>query len=316
MDDMDKKSELSDTISRKILMKPRDASEQGVFNPGAFYDSKNNKLYLFPRVENAEGISTIGYAEGHFQDNEIVIDYWKKEPIMHNKGFHSLEDPRVTQIDGSFYLTCTAYDGRNARVALAESNDLKNWVYKGIISPDSVDSKNVILFPEKVNKSFCSIFRFIPDMYLFSFKSLENLDSSAFWTPRLKKLEKHVLLRAGTEPWMNYRVGAGAPPIKTGKGWLLVHHGAEVKEKIVYCAGAVLLDLENPGKILGRTKKPLIKPGEKWETSRENKKVVFPTAAIVKDENLHFIYGAGDWCVGHAFMPLEEVIRKCEPVYT
>lgn len=313
---MDDASEPYDTISRKILMKPRNASEKGVFNPGAFYDSKNNKLYLFPRIENKEGISTIGFATGHFNNNEIVIDYWKQGPLLKNNGFHSLEDPRITQLDNKFYLTCTAYDSKNTRVILVESDDLENWTYKGIISPDLPDSKNVTLFPKRVNRKLCSVFRFIPNMYLFYFRDLENPSKPAFWNPRLKNLEKHLLLRAGTKPWMNYRVGAGAPPIKTDNGWLLVYHGAEAQERIIYSAGAMLLDFRNPRKILGMTKEPLIKPKEDWEKVRDGvKNVVFPTAAFVKDESLHLLYGAGDWCVGHASMPLEEVIEKCEPVY-
>ena len=106
----------------------------------------------------------------------------------------------------------------------------------------------------------------------------------------LTNFEKHTLLIKPDQRWEMLKVGAGPPPVKTKHGWLLIYHG--VNESHVYRAGAALLDLNDPSKVLGRTKRPILEPKEPYEKYGDVNNVVFPTGACIMDGKLLVYYGA------------------------
>lgn len=108
----------------------------------------------------------------------------------------------------------------------------------------------------------------------------------------LSKFEKHTLLLKPEQQWEELKIGSGPPPIKTRHGWLLIYHG--VDRDLIYRAGAALLDLDDPVKIIARTRKPILEPEEPYEKQGDVKNVVFPTGTCIIDDKLYVYYGGGD----------------------
>ena len=108
------------------------------------------------------------------------------------------------------------------------------------------------------------------------------------------------------QPWEGTKIGAGPPPIETPEGWLLVYHGAD--DRHVYRAGLALLDLDDPGRVVARTRHPVLEPRLPFERVGDVPDVVFPSGAVVEDGVLRLFYGAADTVVGEAWAPLADVL--------
>lgn len=144
-----------------------------------------------------------------------------------------------------------------------------------------------------------------------------GIDKPSIWLGEgdaLTNFEKHTLLLKPEEDWEELKVGAGPPPIKTRRGWLVIYHG--VSREKVYRAGAALLDLHDPSKIIGRTKTPILEPKEPYEKFGDVNNVVFPTGACIVDNDKLFVYyGGADkvCCLATADLNyLLDRILKCE----
>jgi predicted GH43/DUF377 family glycosyl hydrolase len=139
--------------------------------------------------------------------------------------------------------------------------------------------------------------------------SVYGVDRPSIWIGEgssLTNFEKHTLLIKPDQRWEMLKVGAGPPPVKTKHGWLLIYHG--VNESHVYRAGAALLDLNDPSKVLGRTKRPILEPKEPYEKYGDVNNVVFPTGACIMDGKLLVYYGAADKVCCLATAELENLI--------
>ena len=315
---------------------------EGVLNPACV--EKDGIIHMFYRAVAKGNFSTIGYCQ--IKDTKVV-ERWDK-PILvpefdYEKG--GVEDPRITLLDGTYYMLYTAYDGQNARIAYATSVDLMNWKKMGLLSPsitydlaedifrDSVANrhrysyfervfrtfngdnvmlweKDSMLFPRKINGRYALIHRVMPGIQLCLFDSFSDLNNKNYWVDYLENLEENIILDPEGEFETAY-IGGGCPPIETKKGWLLIYHSVDVEGgRKKYQAGAALLDLENPKKVLGRLKRPLFEPIEEWEKIGIVDNVVFPTGAIVLDGVLYIYYGAADMRIGAKSMHLDELLKK------
>jgi len=122
-----------------------------------------------------------------------------------------------------------------------------------------------------------------------------GIDKPSIWIAEgntLSNFEKNTVLMKPEQDWEELKIGSGPPPIKTKHGWLLIYHG--VDKDLVYRTGAALLDLNNPVKVIARTKEPVLQPQEPYERIGDVNNVVFPTGACVIDEKLHVYYGGAD----------------------
>jgi predicted GH43/DUF377 family glycosyl hydrolase len=117
---------------------------------------------------------------------------------------------------------------------------------------------------------------------------------------------KHSLLIKPEQTWEALKIGAGVPPLKTKEGWLVIYHGVNAEH--VYSAGAFLLDTNEPNKILGRTKSPLLTPEKHYELKGDVNNVVFPTGACILDKRLFVYYGAADKLCCLATIDLQEIL--------
>ncbi|KOP36520.1 glycosidase [Flavobacterium sp. WLB] len=211
-----------------------------------------------------------------------------------------IEDCRVAQIEGTYYLTFTSVSDNGVGVGLRTTTDWKNFTKHGMILP--AHNKDCAIFEEKINGLFYALHRpssvDIGGNYIWIASSPDGIH----WG------NHHCIIKTRKGIWDSKRVGAGAAPIKTEKGWLEIYHGAN--ENHMYCLGAFLMDLENPTKVIARTIDPIMVPAEEYELSGFFGNVVFTNGHIVEPDGdtLTMYYGASDEFVCGAQFSIKEIL--------
>ena len=227
-------------------------------------------------------------------------------------------DPRLTVIDGEAHMTFAVDTKHGLRGGIAKTTDFEHFEVLSLSVPDN---RNMVLFPEKINGMYMRLERPMP---IYS-RGKDRFDIWLSESPDLVYWGRSTLL-AGVEdfPYANDKVGPGAPPVKTERGWLVLTHGVDLdrtrgkngwedKWQKRYCAGMMLLDLENPRKVLGIYREPLIAPETDYEVKdgfRTN--VIFPTGAILeKNGTLKIYYGASDTVIALATANVNDLVDLC-----
>lgn len=213
------------------------------------------------------------------------------------------EDPRITFIDGRYYITYTAVSDKGVCVALAVTDDFRRFERLGIIFPPY--QKDVVIFPEKVRGQY--VCRHRPYMNEFN--------DASIWTaysPDLFSWGRHcVTLTPTPGTWECGRVGAGIVPILTDEGWLEVYHGANENHR--YCLAAMLSEAENPERIISRSREPVLEPDEPIARDGIMNNVVFTDGAVVDpDGTMWLYYGAADRVIGGAITSVEEMLAAAK----
>jgi predicted GH43/DUF377 family glycosyl hydrolase len=216
-----------------------------------------------------------------------------------------VEDPRITRIGETYYITYVAVSRHGVATALASTKDFKSFARHGILLPP--ENKDVVLFPEKIGGQYCALHRpnaatpfTKPEMWIAT-------------SPDLIHWGHHEQFLGGTEDWDIGRVGAGPPPLRTSAGWLEIYHGNSRHEEDVgigiYSGGALLLDLENPKRILGRSGRVFV-PETKYEQEGFVPNVVFPTGIVEQGETVLVYYGAADTYTAVAEFSVQELLKS------
>ena len=289
-------------------------------------------------------MSSIGYAK--LKGPLKVVERWKKPLYVPKFKYEKkgIEDPCITKIGDTFYMTYVAHDGLNAVIAYMYGKDLLKLKRGGIISTkmsyrraaklfqysrlkdkyyfiasfyEKYADKNVLvwekdgaIFPEKINGKFLMLHRIMPDIQLARFRNFSDLKDDNYWHDHIQHLAKHVVMENEYD-WEARHIGAGAPPVKTKKGWLIIYHGVEPQNKgRIYRAGAALLDLKHPNKVIGRLPYPLFSPADEWKTRGHVHNAVFPTGTTIFDERLYIYYGAADSFVNVASVNLNDLLKE------
>ncbi|MEZ6120026.1 MAG: hypothetical protein R3C28_26135 [Pirellulaceae bacterium] len=217
-----------------------------------------------------------------------------------------MEDARITQMDEQYFLTFAAVSRHGIATALATTHSFEEFFRRGLLF--CPENKDVVLFPERLGNQFCSLHRpttshpfCCPEIWLAS-------------SPDLRFWGMHQPLCRGTADWERGRIGGGSPPIRTDRGWLLIYHGscriAEPEQVGIYSAGAMLLDLERPERVIGRSAKPLFGPTMEFEQHGFVPNVVFPSGAVVRDDLLQVFYGAADTSTAVIEVPMNVVLSR------
>ncbi len=327
-----------------IILRPQGDSfeSQAVLNPACI--EKDGVTHMLYRAVREGNYSTIGYCR--LQNNKVI--YRSPQPVIvpeFDYERHGVEDPRITEIDGTYYIFYVSYDGASALVAYATTTDFITFTKHGIISPrmrykDAMDlvrgkkispryfhyerrlirrngpdvmlwDKDFVLFPKKFDDSFLFLHRIFPSIQIASTKQFSDL-TDAFWKEHLLTLERHTLMDP-VYRFENHKIGAGCPPIETPEGWLIIYHSVGHRLfKIFknYFACAALLDKHNPQKVIARLPHPLFQPTTKWERSGTVDGVVFPTGAVIRDERLYIYYGAADSMIGCKSLKLRDLLDE------
>jgi len=278
-------------------------------NPGVALN--DGKIHILYRAVDERRISSLGYA--NTADGETILERSAEPVFSPTEPWEELgcEDPRITHIEGAFYIFYTAYSRRGPRIAAASTTDFTNYIRYGIVGPDH-DDKDCALFPERINGELAAVHRIEPNMELAFFDRIKKLDR----TPRnphsesyIKRIQENVIMRPERR-WEEKKVGIGPPPIRTDAGWLVIYHGVDAN--IVYRAGAALLDLENPCRVIARTPEPILEPEEDYERFGVVPNVVFPEGAVVMKDDLLVFYGAADRVCCLARVPMKLLIESLE----
>ena len=212
---------------------------------------------------------------------------------------YGCEDARITLLDGRYWITYTAVSDRGVTVALASTADFVTFEKHGVIFPPY--NKDVCLFPEKIRGQYVCRHR--------PYKS--EFNPACIWTaysPDLRAWGSHEMTLAPTPgTWEAGRVGCGAAPIRTDAGWLEIYHAADAGGQ--YHLGAMLSDLERPGRVIARGSEPVLAPEADYELQGVYDNVVFSNGLIVDDDGtLTVYYGAADRICAAAVTTVDEMI--------
>ena len=279
----------------------------GTFNPGAI--DVGGTVHLLYRAVDGDKVSRLGYARS---SNAAEISFRSSEPVLEpSAGWEEFgcEDPRITSLDGTFYVTYTAFSKRGPRIALASTKDFSHFVKHGLVGPDRND-KDCVLFPERINGRVAMLHRLESKVQIAYFETVEELmNSQKFWTEYVKHFRDYEVI-GPKFPWEKRKVGVGPPPIRTERGWLMIYHGVSAER--IYRAGAVLLDLDDPTRVVARTRKPILEPEMEFEKRGVVPNVVFPDGAIILDGTLSTYYGGADKVCCVASAPIDEFLDELE----
>ena len=224
-------------------------------------------------------------------------------PNLFGKGdleSYGIEDCRVASMkDGSFLLTYTATSENGYGVGLRRTYDWKTHEEFGMILPPA--NKDCAIFEKKIKGEY----------FCFHRPSGVGLGGHYIWlasSPDLYHWGNHTCLAKTREGmWDCSRIGAGAAPVLTERGWLAIYHGADHQNR--YCLGAILVDKNNPSIVLGRSKKPIMEPTADYEKEGFFGNVVFTNGHIVKDDKLTLYYGASDSVICSAEFSISEILK-------
>jgi predicted GH43/DUF377 family glycosyl hydrolase len=288
-----------------------DWQSRAVFNPAAIYE--DGKVHLIYRALSTDGISVLGYAVSrdgfHIDENLDYPIYEPREEFEKRRRLEvggGCEDPRITEFDDRFWMTYTAWDGENPpRVALTSIGveDFMrrqwNWAKPTLISLPNVDDKDACIVKNKSGKYIC-FHRLGNEIWIdvadkMDFGEHKYLGGKEVAGPRLDK-------------WDNIKIGISAPPIETEHGFILLYHGVS-EPGFKYKVGAMLLDDEDPTKILARTDEPIFEPEMPYEIEGEVPNVVFPCGALVIKDTLYVYYGGADKVIGVATMKFKDLLN-------
>ncbi len=253
-------------------------------------------------------------------------------PIMDRTSFpgHRVSrvyDPRLTVIDGKVAM-CFAMDTyHGVRGGVAVTEDFENWDLKSISAPEN---RNMVLFPEKVNGQYVRLERPFP-MYGRGRDGSHERTRFDMWISTSPDLEywgrTDLLMGVEHVPFANDKIGPAAPPVKTPKGWLTTFHSVDIDDNRGkfgwekrwtkrYCGGIMLLDLDDPRKIIGLCDTPLIAPEAPYEVAGGFRdQVIFPGGMILEnDGEVKIYYGAGDAVECLATAHVDDLLALCKPV--
>ncbi len=228
---------------------------------------------------------------------------------------YGCEDPRITKIDGVYYTFYTALGGYpfsadNIKVAVALSDDLNTVKEKHLVTP--FNAKAMALFSEKINGKIAGLVtintdKWPADICYVEFDKPEDLWNDQKWHDWLKEGDQHKInLRRKDSD----QVEMGTPPLKTEKGWLVIYSHIQdySTQNPIFGVEAVLLDLENPRRIIGRTNGPFMVPSTYYEKTGHVSNIIFPTGTLVKGGRLEIYYGGADTHCAVAFVNLENLL--------
>ena len=280
--------------------------ELAVLNPAAILI--DGVVHLFYRASDKDEKSVIGYAK---IKNGSEVFYRSKIPAyVPREDFESFgcEDPRVVKIEDKIYLTYTGYDGKKPGVCVSSLSieNLKKekwgkWETPVFLSQKGVFDKNAAIIPKKIKGSYYVLHRVENSI------SLSKIPNLKFKTHQIK--DYATIAEPRENSWDSIRIGISSPPIETDKGWLLLYHGISKKDGY-YRVSAMLLDLENPEKVLSRLEKPILEPQYNPQREAVVRHVVFPCGAAVIDDTIYVYYGEDDKWVSVGTISLSKLMEK------
>jgi predicted GH43/DUF377 family glycosyl hydrolase len=252
---------------------------------------ENEYIMLF-RSHLRTGRSIIGLARSgdgfHFTADPAPF-------LIPAPGEFSVEDPRVTCVEGEYLITYSVYSPNGVQIALAKTEDFSHVEKIAFIT--EADYRNVVIFPERFDGLYARLDRPHSEISPWSIWISYSPDLR-FWG------ESQLIMKPVPYHWDEMKIGPGAPPIKTDQGWLSIYHGVfQTMDGSVYRLGVALHDLQNPAKILGVGDSWILQPEDPWELTGYVHNVVFTCGAAAEPDGTVKIYWGGAdtvMCAGEA----------------
>jgi beta-1,2-mannobiose phosphorylase / 1,2-beta-oligomannan phosphorylase len=275
-----------------------------VFNPGVVYH--DGLFHMLYRAQGSDWVSRIGYAVSRDGVNWNRLRQPVLTPLDPSES-RGVEDPRVTFLEGRFYMCYTAFgefqgtgtpthQGSGITPMIAVSDNLITWERLSAITIGE-DNKDHLLFPRKINNRYVALHRRWPDVWL------AYSDDLLHWPED----DMQLIFRPRAEPaWDSVCVGANGIPIETEHGWLMLYHGYDPMR--IYKFGVCLLDLDNPSQVLQRCVESIFEPHELWELHGHVLNVVFSNANVLVDGTVYIYYGGADHVIGLATCELDALL--------
>jgi predicted GH43/DUF377 family glycosyl hydrolase len=303
------------------------------FNPGVVLDEAGTFWMLERACSNLQPLlcqfGLLKSADGMHFEHAVEHPVFSAAALGTPRG--TVEDARVVRVGGTYYMTYVHRnyasscfptgagvpnyhnpvdvppgDRNNYRTGMAVSKDLVHWDDLGLITPPEIDDRDCVLFPDKIGGRWAMLRR--PMNYV---GAAYGCDRPGIWLSYSDDLrtwtEPELVAAPSAAAWESRKIGAGAPPLRTEKGWLCFYHG--VDDRVTYRAGVMLLDLKDPSRVIARGDGFLLEPREYYErTGLVIPNVVFPSASVVKDGTVFVYYGCCDTCVSVATVELSELL--------
>lgn len=276
-----------------------------IFNAGA--TKYNDEYILLCRVELPIGRSTFSLATSKNGIDFILSDKPVLTPEDHTEYSEyvswGIEDARITKIENRYLLTYTGYSKYNPVVILSETTNFKDFKIHGPISEAS--NKDCAIFPEKINGYYWKVDRPEAD------------NRRDIWIGKSPDLihwgDYSVLMEPSQGTWEANKIGGSTPPIKTKEGWLMLYHGVRgFGISSLYKLGVVLLDLENPRKVIGKSVNPILTPQEDYERTGDVGNVVFANGWIEEENgDVKIYYSGADMNICLAETTIDYLLSLC-----
>ncbi len=216
---------------------------------------------------------------------------------------NGVEDPRLTMIEGRYYIMYTAVSRYGHRIALARTDNFERFERIALVSGPG--NKDGVLFPERIGGLYARLDR-----------PLGNNIGSIWisYSPDLVNWGRsELVISPRPRYWDSFRIGASVPPIRTEHGWLEIYHGLKMTTTgPIYKIGTVMLSSENPASVVGRSLRPVLSPRKEYERIGDVGNVVFASGAIVEDDGeVKVYYGAADTSICVAVTHIDELVESC-----
>ncbi len=306
-----------------IPNKDNDWEAKAVFNPSVIKDDDGLYHCLYRAISNEQNhhdhsleLSTIGYAQ-----SRDGFDFKNRKQLVvpeHGWEKYGCEDPRVTYIDGKYYIFYTALshyppEPDGIRIGLAITSDFKTIEEKHLVT--HFNAKAMALLPEKIGGQYVAILTADTDqppakIAVVRMDDLSDLWSPGYWEKWYQHIEQHKINLSRID---NDHVELGSVPIKTKQGWLLTYahiQNYHTQEQKVFGIETALLDLADPQQIIARTAGPLLEPKTDYEQEGYVSNVIFPSSTLVKDNYLRLYYGAADNYCALAQVNLTSLLKE------
>jgi len=311
---------------------------EAVLNPAAAII--DNRTHLIYRAIGMDGVSRLGYAssaDGIVFDKRLPYPVYVAQkprnlpgrvrhysPVLYPSGgsWGGCEDPRMVVIEGRVYVIFNMFDGwdfiRVAAISIAENDFMKEqfWKWDGphILSRPGEIHKNWVLFPEKIDGKYAILHSVTPKIEVAYRYSIEDIGTTEPFIQSWVGSRNDLPVRE--DSWDSFVRGAGPPPVRTGRGWLLFYHAIDERDPGRYKLGAMLLDLSDPTKVLHRSSAPVLSPDEHYENNGKPG-IVYACGAVVRGGKLFVYYGGADKVICVATAPLDafldELISGSQP---
>ena len=270
------------------------------------FENTDLKLDLSdPRVISYDGrgyLTTLSHLRLVFSTDGVNFRENPSYPPIFGQGEmerYGIEDCRVAQIGDEYHLTFTSVSHHGVGVGLRSTTDWQNFSQRGVVMPPH--NKDCAVFERKIGGKYFALHR----------PSSPELGGHYIWLCESFDMEHwgHHRCVAQTRPgmWDSARLGAGAAPIHTPEGWLEIYHGATKEHR--YCLGAMLLDLEEPWKVIARSTEPIMEPIAAYEQEGFFGNVVFTNGHVLEGDQITMYYGASDSVICGAYFSVTQILE-------